>query len=228
MSGADAAPLRVLVVGASGLVGRECVDRLRAAPRVAETIALLRRPPSAAMHAASVRTVQVDFEALLDPATPIDTDADVAFAVDAAICALGTTIRRAGSQAAFRRVDFDYALAVARRVRAAGATSFGVVSAVGADPQARVFYNRVKGELEVALGALGFASLTIARPSLLTGARTEWRWGERLALPFAGLAPARYKPVSARAVATALVDAVLAATPGIRVLDNVCLRQAAR
>jgi uncharacterized protein YbjT (DUF2867 family) len=205
--------MRILVAGATGLVGRECVARLLGDTRVAEIVSLQRR---ATPSAPRLRVVPVDFERLdaLDPAV---------FAADAALCALGTTIRVAGSEAAFRRVDHDHVLAFARLARAAGATCFGLVSALGADPVSRVFYNRIKGETEVALAALGFPRLVIVRPSLLLGARDEFRLGERMFAPLGRLLPRRWRAVPAARVAAHLVDAVLDPAPGVHRIENAAL-----
>lgn len=204
---------RVLLAGATGLVGREILRALLADPAVAEIHALARR--AVAPSDPRVRAHLVDFATL--PSLP---------PVDEVYLALGTTIRLAGSEAAFRAVDLDANLAVARQAAAAGATRAGLVSAVGADPQSKVFYNRVKGELEAALTPL-FATLVIAQPSLLLGDRASLnqplRWGERLATPVARLVspllPGRYRPVAASAVAQALVRTVPAAQ-GMRVLAS--------
>ena len=156
----DAAlPRSVLIAGASGLVGREILQGLLADDSVAAVHSLGRRElplqhPKLTQH-------RVDFSKAL-PALP---------RVGEAFVALGTTIKVAGSQEAFRAVDFDAVLAVAKAAKAAGATRLGVVSAMGADPQSRIFYNRVKGEMEAALSALGFDTLVIARPSFLVGDR---------------------------------------------------------
>jgi uncharacterized protein YbjT (DUF2867 family) len=127
-------------------------------------------------------------------------------------CCLGTTIKAAGSQQAFRRVDFDYVLAIARWARTAGARRFLVVSALGADPSSRIFYNRVKGEMEQALDALALPSLVVLRPSLLDGDRREVRPGERLTLaltrPLRSLLPGAIRPVrDVDAAATLLLSA---------------------
>lgn len=136
--------------------------------------------------------------------------------VDEIYLALGATIAVAGSQAAFRSVDFDANLAVARAARGQGATRAGLVSAMGAASAARVFYNRVKGELEDALSSLGFETLVIARPSVLVGDRAALgqpkRSGEKLALRLtallAPLLPDNYKAIEAAAVARGLLQAV--------------------
>lgn len=211
------AGVRVLLVGATGLVGRHCLARLQVDARVTEIVVLQRAPTTMQPEQRTTRQ-RVDFEHLA--ALP-----ESAFKVDAVICALGTTIRTAGSQTAFRRVDHDHVLDVARRARAAGATRFGLVSALGADARSRVFYNRVKGEVEDAISALGFASLSIARPSLLLGQRGEHRLGEKLATPLMLWLPRRWRAVPALNVAQALVDAVLAGHTGTHRIENAALLQ---
>jgi uncharacterized protein YbjT (DUF2867 family) len=136
--------------------------------------------------------------------------------------ALGTTIKTAGSQQAFRAVDFDAVLTVARAARDAGCTRLGVVSAMGADSASSVFYNRVKGEMESAVASLGFDTLVIARPSLLAGNRASLgqpaRLGEKLALQAARwinpLLPVDYRSIDADEVAGALIYAVKTMAPG--------------
>ena len=161
-----------LVAGASGLVGRALLARLGADPGVAQVHALVRRPLD--LVAPKLQVHVVDFNAL--PPLP---------AADEAYLALGTTIAVAGSREAFRAVDFDANLAVAKAAGAAGARRVGLVSAMGADARSRVFYSRVKGELEEALSALPLDALVIARPSLLLGDRDRLgqsrRRGEHLA-----------------------------------------------
>ncbi|HSV55054.1 MAG TPA: epimerase [Burkholderiaceae bacterium] len=147
-------------------------------------------------------------------------------AVDEVFVALGTTIKVAGSQEAFRAIDFDAVLAVARAARAAGATKLGVVSAMGASARSSVFYNRVKGEMEDAVSSLGYTTVIIARPSFLAGDRTALdqpeRSGEGLALlvsrTFKALIPANYRSIPADRVAAALRQAVKAGRPGRQVL----------
>jgi uncharacterized protein YbjT (DUF2867 family) len=193
----------VLVAGATGLVGRELLAGLLADDSVAAVHTLGRRDvplqhPKLIQH-------KIDFKAL--PALP---------RVDEAFIALGTTIKVAGSQEAFRAVDHDAVIAVARAAKAAGATRLGVVSAMGADKRSAIFYNRVKGETEEALAALGFATLVIARPSFLAGDRESLgqpvRGGEKLALRIsrmlAPLVPDNLKSIDARLVAHALLESV--------------------
>ena len=201
-----------LLAGATGLVGREIAAQWTG-PGL---LHLLVRRPLAAAHPTH-RVQLVDYRAL--PALP---------AADSAFCCLGTTIKAAGSQAAFRAVDLDAVLAFARAARAAGATRFAVVSALGANPTSGNFYSRVKGEMEAAVAGLGFASVVIARPSLLAGDRAALgqppRTGERLALaltaPLAGLIPKAWRPIAAATVARAMRRALEAAGPGVRIVES--------
>jgi uncharacterized protein YbjT (DUF2867 family) len=133
--------------------------------------------------------------------------------VDDAFCCIGTTIKKAGSQDAFRRVDYDYVLAFARAAQRAGARQFLLVTALGADPASRIFYSRVKGEIEQAVRQLPFQGIQIFRPSFLMGKRAEARLAERLGIPVArALAPLlvgplrRYRPIHAADVARAMVQ----------------------
>jgi uncharacterized protein YbjT (DUF2867 family) len=207
---AMADPGRVAVVaGATGLVGQEVLAVLLA-DKAYRSVHLVGRR---ALQQGNPRLTQqvVDFAAL--PRLP---------KADEVYIALGTTIKVAGSKAAFRAVDFDAVVAVGRAARASGATKLGVVSAMGADGKSAVFYNQVKGEMEEALVSLGFQSLVIARPSLLVGARETLgqpvRHGERIGMVvthmFKPLIPANYRAIQARDVAHALVQAVQSATTG--------------
>jgi uncharacterized protein YbjT (DUF2867 family) len=208
-----------IVAGATGLVGRELVRQLAADRRWREVRALVRDSLPADLSGSTVVPVQVDYSRLEPP--PGWATADHVF------CALGTTMRQAGSAAAFRRVDFDYPVALARAALAGGARHFLLVSALGAAAASRVFYNRVKGEVEDAVAALGFQSVTIARPSLLVGRRTEPRLAEQLGKVIGMLAPPRWRPVPADRVARALVEAARRGEPGIHILENRDLRAAA-
>ena len=194
-----------LLAGATGLVGRELTRQIAGDAHYATLHLLLRRPVPELESLPKVRALLVDFEAL--PPLPQADDVYIA---------LGTTIKVAGSEQAFRRVDYDYALNVARAARAAGAQRLGIISALGADPSSRVFYNRVKGELERDVVSLGYESVSIAQPSLLLGdreslgqaARAGEVWAKRLLSPISKLLPAQVRPVEAADVASALINAV--------------------
>lgn len=210
--------MRVLVAGATGLVGGACVRQLLARGEVDEVVAVVRRPWAAAPSHPRLRVAVHDFAAL--------ATATRALAPEAIICALGTTMRQAGSPAAFRVVDHEYPVALARGGREGGAKHFLLVSALGATPESRVFYNRVKGETERDIGALGYPSFTIARPSLLLGPREEFRPLE-FAMGLVGWAmPGRWRPVHVEQVAAALVQALRAPSPGTTILENPALRRA--
>ncbi len=202
-----------LVVGATGLVGRECVRQLLAADDVERVVTLTRRelPPEmrALPGAGKLDAHVVDFDDLARGAPPSMTPT--------IFCALGTTIRQAGSQERFRHVDFDYPLAVARLGLAGGARHFLLVSALGASAASRVFYSRVKGEMEAAVRASGVPKVYVFRPSLLAGPRREFRLGERAGLALASLLGpllGNYRPVRADAVAAAMLKAAVEDLPG--------------
>jgi uncharacterized protein YbjT (DUF2867 family) len=193
----------VALAGATGLVGRAILEGLLADSSVAAVHALGRRDPGVSHPKLTPHVV--DFAAL--PQLP---------RLDEVYLALGTTIKAAGSQAAFRAVDFDANLSVARAALDAGARRAGLVSAMGADAKSRIFYNRVKGETEEALAQLAFEGLVIARPSLLVGDREALgqpgRLGERVATVFSRLLrpliPSNYRAIAAPDVARALLARV--------------------
>lgn len=208
-----------LVAGATGLVGREVLAVLLADKSYSQVICVGRRTlplqhPKLVQHT-------VDFQA----AAPLAALSHV----DDVLIALGTTIKVAGSQNAFKAVDLEAVVAVARAAHALGATRLGVVSAMGADPTSTIFYNRIKGEMEEALACIGFQSLSIARPSMLSGDREALdqpeRLGERVGLVatrwLKPLIPANYRAIAARDVASGLVRAVKAGKPGVtRILSG--------
>lgn len=211
-----------VLVGATGLVGRHTLSRLATDDRWTRVVTLTRRPlePVSSTHAPHV----VDFDAL--------ADASGWFACDDLFCALGTTMKQAGSQEAFRRVDFEYVVQSAELAHAGGARQVLLVSAYGASASSRVFYNRVKGEAEDAIQRIGFTSVQILRPSLLTGHRREKRAGEQIGetvlnvvspLLIGPLRPLR--PTPADAVARTLVRVGAEAEPGVHTYDPVAIRQ---
>lgn len=200
-----------IVAGATGLIGKALVRQLAADGGWREVRALARGALPGDLAKPNVAAVQVDYARLV-PA-PEWTQADHVF------CALGSTMRQAGSEAAFRKVDFDYPLALAKAAKARGARHFLLVSALGASAQSRVFYSRVKGEVEAAIIALGFRSVTVARPSLLLG-RVPPRRTERLGEWAGFLVPRPWRPVQAASVAKNLLEAAKRDAPGVRILEN--------
>jgi uncharacterized protein YbjT (DUF2867 family) len=214
--------MTALLAGASGLVGRALLAQLLDDDH-ATVIALLRREVADLPRSKALRPLVVDFAAL--PAMP---------AADELYIALGTTIKAAGSRPAFRAIDFDAVLDVARAAKQAGVRRVAVVSALGADARSPVFYNRVKGQAEQALRTLRFERLVIARPSLLAGQRRALgqprRVGEELSLrllqPLGSLVPAAVRPIDAAAVARAMRLALRAdAAPSVQILDSSQLQQ---
>jgi uncharacterized protein YbjT (DUF2867 family) len=206
-----------LLAGSTGLVGRALLPLLIASPRYPRVHALVRRAAPELGAQPKLQLHVVDFQPL--PALP---------PVDDVFIALGTTIKVAGSQAAFRHVDFDAVVNTARAARAAGATRLAVVSALGADAHSRVFYNRVKGEMQGAVAALGYESVVIVQPSLLLGdrnalgqpARAAEVWGGRLL----GWLPRSARPIAASRVAEAMLHAIASPRPGLTLLRSGELR----
>lgn len=204
----------VLLCGATGLVGHACLGLLLEDAAIDRVVVFARRPvgeagPAAGAHKLDERIVNFDLLRSY-PDWP---------RVDAIICALGTTMRDAGSRERFRAVDQGYVAALAARGIEEGASQFLLVSAIGANPRSLVFYSRVKGEAEASVRVLPWRSVTIVRPSLLQGHRPRRRRGEALAQRVAFLVPPKYKPVTAETVATVLVREARDARPGVHIFE---------
>jgi len=202
-----------LLAGASGLTGGYVLDALLAAPDVSRVIAVTRRPLGRENSRLANRIVQ--FERLESQLKGT--------ACDVALCCLGTTLRKAGSQQRFRAVDVDCVLAFARAARAANARRFVVMSSVGADPNSGNFYLRTKGEMEEELEGVGFESLDILQPSMLLAFRAEMRPLELLGSALMPLAApllrgkyAPYRAISARTVAAAMLGATRSGRRGVQ------------
>ena len=204
----------VLIFGSTGQVGQALLQLALQHPDISCVVAPTRRPlpPHAKLD-----NPLIDFEALPENAAWWKTDLT--------LCALGTTLRQAKSKAGFYRVDHDYVLAAAELVRRAGTSTFGFVSSLGADASSRLFYLKVKGETEQALGTLGFVSLVIARPSLLIGgarasARPLEAFGLFVGKHLASLLPRRYRSITTHQVAKSLLEACLAESAGLHVIES--------
>jgi uncharacterized protein YbjT (DUF2867 family) len=211
MSGAEG---RVaLLAGASGLAGGYALAALLEAPDIRRVLAVSRRPLGREHPRLANRIVQFEhLEAQLKGAS-----------CDVALCCLGTTLRQAGSQERFRAVDLECVLAFARAARAANAQRLVVISSVGADPGARNFYLRTKGEMEQRLVEAGFESLDILQPSLLLGWRAEMRPLELAARAFLPLVNPllrgryiAYRAIPARAVGAAMLGAIRSGRRGVQ------------
>lgn len=206
-----------MVLGATGLVGKAVVEQLLR-ENWKEVRVLVRRP-LALRHDRLKRTV-ADWERL-------ERYGDLFEGADAVFCCLGTTIRKAGSQQNFERVDLEYPLTAAKLARKAGVRQFLAVSSMGANPHSRQFYSRTKGRMEEALGGLGFPGLHLFRPSLLLGEREEFRLLERsaawLMTRLDGLMvgrAAKYRAIKGETVARAMVHIAAADPTGLHIYPN--------
>ena len=214
----------VVIAGASGIVGRRALHHLLTSGDVGGVVALGRRLLPVQHEKLISRVVDLRNE----PATA----AGIPDGTAVAICCLGTTLKQAGSKEAFRAVDHDAVVAFAAAARKKGARRFVLVSSLGANPRARNFYLRTKGETEEALARLGYAQLTVLRPSFIDdeGARREYRPLERFTLPIARLVFAaigkthRYAPISADVIGKAIVHLAFdETTERVRVVESEAL-----
>ena len=201
-----------LLLGATGLVGEQLLDRLLVHPAYAKVIAPTRRP----LHRKSkkLENPQIDFNRM-ERHRPLFRCQDI-------FIALGTTIKKAGSEDAFRKVDYEYILRAAQLAQASGANQCLLVSAAAADSESHFFYNRVKGETEEAITRLDYWSIHIFRPGVLVGERDETRIGERVAAGITTLlrkiSPnllGDYNPTNAVTLATKMVEAAQVISPGV-------------
>lgn len=206
-----------LLLGASGLIGRHCLDYLLSDDHYDQVVVLVRRPLSVE-HPKLIQQ-QVDFAQVEDYHSKIQAT-DV-------YCCLGTTIKKAGSREAFYEVDFTYPTEIAKLSIANGAERFLFVSALGANPRSSIFYNRVKGEVEQAIGQYGFKGFYVFRPSLLLGRRLERRPAEEFAekisrwfsFVFKGWMK-KYQPIKGKAVAFAMVEVAKESPFGKQIVES--------
>jgi uncharacterized protein YbjT (DUF2867 family) len=212
-----AAARSALLLGATGLVGRNCLDLLLSDPAYGRVLVIARK--AAVREDPKLRWFTTDLSELRQCGRLLG--------VDDVFCCLGSTIRAAGSREAFRNVDFGYVVDAAQAAAENGARQLLLISALGANPKSRVFYSRVKGEAEEAIRELPFRGTQIFRPSLLLGEREQFRLGERIAalalppLSFLLVGPARkYRPVKASAVAAAMLRVAVAEPSGVNVFES--------
>jgi uncharacterized protein YbjT (DUF2867 family) len=206
-----------LLIGSSGLVGSHCLDYLLADEYYSHVEILVRRP-LAVEHPKLIQH-ELNFEQLNEEVSKIK--------VNDVYCCLGTTIKIAGSQEAFRAVDFTYPIEIAKLCRANGADQFLLVTALGANPNSSIFYNRVKGEVEASISKLDFKSIYIFQPSLLLGKRPNRRLGEEIGqniskwLSFVFKGPInKYKPIEAKAVAFAMIQSSKTQLQGTQIIES--------
>jgi len=206
-------PQRILLAGATGLTGEHLLDRLLNEPTVESVVAPSRKPLAEHPH-------------LHNPVGPLhELLPQLSGTFDTAFCCLGSTLKEAGSQEAFRAVDHDLVVNFARRARELGVRHLLVISSLGASSDSSIFYCRVKGEMENALRAQNWPQLTIARPSQLLGPRMEVRPVERLTAPLSYLLPGKYRGISACTLARALWRLALEDDKGTRVIESDELRR---
>ncbi len=208
--------LGLLVVGATGAVGQAVLRQALGEKRIAQIVAPTRRPLGGEFAGqAKLLNPVIDFAPL--------PEESAWWKVDALVCTLGTTIKVAGSQAAFAAIDRDLPIAVARLAREAGATRSALNSSLGASAHGS-FYLRTKAEVERGFIDLEFVSTTIVRPSLIDAERGEARPGEQIGLLFAHvlrpLIPRRYRAVSPQAIAAALLRGVVEGQPGVKIVES--------
>lgn len=202
-----------LIAGASGLIGQSLTKQLIADPEYAHIHLLVRRPLS--IENSKVTQHIVDYENLDEAPLP---------QTDTLFCALGTTMKNAGSKEAFLKVDFSYVLALGRKAKAMGIHHFVVVSSMGANPNSIFFYNQVKGKMEEALKGMGLPSLIIMHPSLLVGDRKEPRFLEKFSAAVMSLLrpiiPKSYRSIKADTVASAMIKMTYQAHDDLFILTN--------
>jgi uncharacterized protein YbjT (DUF2867 family) len=202
--------MRLLLLGATGLVGSSALKLALANDAFSEVIAPTRKP-----LAPSARLVNPVMPRIEDVAPALKS-----YDLDAVVCALGTTQAKAGSKQAFRHVDYELPVVLGTAARAAGVETCAIVTAMGASVDSMIFYSRTKGEVERDIRSIGFRSLTICRPSLIGGERNEFRLAEHAGLTLAQflapVLPRKFQINPAQAIAAALLDAVINAKTGCR------------
>jgi uncharacterized protein YbjT (DUF2867 family) len=203
-----------LIAGASGLIGRELIQRLITADHY-QLIYLISRRKSGLVHE-KIRELVIDFEKIDQLSFEVP--------VDDLFCTLGTTMKQAGSREKFKKVDYEYIVAFARLGKSIGASKFLVISSMGANPKSSVFYSHIKGLTEEALINIGFNELVILRPSLLLGERSEIRFAEKLSGIFMKilniLIPDNYKAVQAEKVAEFMLKMALKPNVPVSVIKS--------
>jgi len=204
--------LTAVLAGASGLVGGECLRCLLDRTEYGTITVLTRRDLGTRVRSRKIRQLVTEFDDLGLHSKALQADH--------VFCTLGTTIKKAGSQAKFRQVDYEYPLALARITLAEGARHFSLVSALGASSSSPFFYSRVKGDLEQALTDMRWPGLGIVRPSVIAGERAESRPMERLSERLLRFAPPTWQPVEARDIARSMVAVALAERPGLTIVES--------
>lgn len=201
-----------IVIGATGLIGKALTAELINSDTYANIVLLVRKT-SGVQHP-KIKELVFNYD---------QPDASL-LKGDDLFCCLGTTIKTAGSQEAFKKVDLDYVISIAKLARQNGIAQIAVVSAMGANPTSGIFYNRVKGQMEEQLKTLGFNACFVFRPSMLLGKRQEFRLGERIGKVmmklFAVCIPKKYKAIHDYQVARAMIESLNSKSTGFHIIEN--------
>ncbi len=201
-----------VIIGSSGLIGKELTKLLLEDERYTKINALVRKP------------LEINHEKLVQIRYDFDWPEGEHVHGEDFFCCLGTTIKKAGSQSAFRKVDYNYIIQTAETALSNGVSKMALVSSIGASTESKVFYSKVKGETEEALGALNFESLHIMRPSLLLGDRPDLRMAEIIgafvSTAFSFAIPDKYKAIEAKDVAKAMIQEINSDKKGINILES--------
>lgn len=215
-------PKKAIIAGATGLIGKQLLTQLTHSDIYDQITVLSRREVKS--ENAKVKIEIVDFDKL-------DVLSDY-WKADDVFCCLGTTMKKAGSKDAFRKVDFEYPMEIARCAKKNGATSYHLISALGADSKSGVFYNQVKGEAEQAIKKVGFTCYHIYRPSLLFGNREEFRLGEKIGIHifkffnFLMIGPLKkYKGIQSFKVAHSMFTEAKKCEPGYFIHESVDMQK---
>ncbi|MCB1146504.1 MAG: NAD(P)H-binding protein [Leptospiraceae bacterium] len=199
------AKYRILIAGATGLIGSHALTKAIEHPEIAEIHAIVRRKPD--IKSPKLHFIEKQYNDL--------QKSDIPTGLDQVLCCLGTTIAKAGSREKFREVDFSYIVKLAELSHAAGARSFQLISSLGASATSGIFYSKIKGETEAAILQVGFEQTVIYRPSLLGGDRKEHRTGEKIMssvlsnISFLMVGPlANYKIIQAETIASVMLKVV--------------------
>jgi uncharacterized protein YbjT (DUF2867 family) len=210
---------RALLAGATGLIGSQLLNRLLESERYSSVITLSRKPLS--LQHKKLRNIIINFDQLAEVSPSL--------AADDIYCCLGTTMKQAGSKEAFMKVDHDYPLALAKLTKALSAKQYLLVSAIGANKDSSIFYNKVKGEVEEDISSVGFNAFHIFRPSLLMGPRSDKRPGEEAAKfldkYFGFLIPSKYKGIDSKKVANAMLHFAGLEQSGVHIHESKSLQK---
>jgi|JI8StandDraft_1071087.scaffolds.fasta_scaffold00679_7 uncharacterized protein YbjT (DUF2867 family) len=219
--------INLLLLGGTGLIGTEVLKSILFYPQIKKTV-VWARSSAATAYDAPIEVQSVTWESFSKGEITFPSE------IDAVVCCLGTTIKKAGSQEKFKEVDYEYPLLAAKKAKEKGVKAFLIVTAMGSDANSLVFYNQVKGSVERELAGIGFPYLGIFRPSLLIGERKEVRIGEKIGeslgslIPFSLLGLKKYKPIHADFVARSMIKTLLSkveqietkSTPYVEIIEN--------